>query len=127
MHWVTQGKRQGNPDRYGTILIYLSDASSGLVGGATVFPSLGISITPKRGRALVFNSMSGGECLDASIHEADVVAVGSKTILQRWYYDKVFDGLGSRPPDAPQDLPVRRAGQPRVACDADTARRQDIA
>ena len=116
-------------DRYGTILMYLSDAASGLTGGATEFPALGVSITPRRGRALVFNSMSpsGGECLDASTHEAVKVATGTKTILQRWYYQfgQSGDGrtwdwkqLGSRPPDAPSDLPARRKGQPRVSCDA---------
>ena len=110
-------------DRHGTILMYLSDASSGLESGATVFPSLGVSITPKRGRALVFNSMARGACLDASIHEAVKVAAGTKIILQRWYYQAAFEGLGSRPPDAPKDLPVRREGQARVSCDADTTSR----
>ena len=119
-------------DRHGTILIYLSDASSGLAGGATEFPSLGISIAPKRGRALVFNSMARGECLDASTHEAVKVAAGTKIILQRWYYQTAFEG---RQPlsrqttfEAPKDLPVRREGQPRVSCDvvrgAETACRQ---
>jgi hypothetical protein len=129
--------RQGNGvththkhDRYATILMYLTDSDQdGLVGGATKFPRLGVDIVPKRGRALVFNSMSFDECLDASMHEASEVTNGTKVILQRWYYQYGKDGdnstwdwsyLGTRPPNAPVDLPPRKSQQPRVYCDGTT-------
>ena len=69
-------------DRFATILVYLRDVAQ---GGETVFPQLGLSVKPKKGRALVWNSMnSDGECDPTSIHNAAPVIEGRKYILQRW-------------------------------------------
>lgn len=62
--------------------MYLKDVAE---GGETVFPQLGLSVTPKKGLALVWNSMSkDGKCDPTSIHNAAEVVEGQKYILQRW-------------------------------------------
>ena len=69
-------------DRYATALIYLQDVKE---GGETEFPILGISVKPKQGRLLVWNSMDKeGNCDPTSLHKAAVVEKGRKYILQRW-------------------------------------------
>ena len=51
-------------DRAGTLLVYLGDVEE---GGETSFPVLGISVKPKRGRAVMFGSLdSEGRCLPQS-------------------------------------------------------------
>lgn len=102
-------------DRYATILVYLRDVER---GGETVFPELGISVRPVKGRALVWNSMdSEGNCDPTTIHKAKRVESGHKIILQRWYYYMNFPSLGRRPPPPPNHLPPRSPNQPLVQCD----------
>lgn len=100
-------------DRFATILIYLKDVRE---GGQTIFPKLGISVTPKQGLALVWNSMTAtGECDPSSLHNAAKVVQGHKYILQRWYYYQNFPSLGKRFQEPA--LPPRKENQPRVTCD----------
>lgn len=69
-------------DRYATVLVYLQDVEK---GGETTFPQLGIKVKPKKGRALIWNSMtSDGNCDPTSIHNAAKVEQGHKFIIQRW-------------------------------------------
>ena len=69
-------------DRFATVLVYLRDVEK---GGETAFPHLGISIKPRKGLALVWNSMNKhGECEPLSLHKASKVVRGHKFILQRW-------------------------------------------
>eukprot|EP00112_Aurelia_sp_Birch-Aquarium-sp1_P010796 Seg2294.3 transcript_id=Seg2294.3/GoldUCD/mRNA.D3Y31 product="putative prolyl 4-hydroxylase 10" protein_id=Seg2294.3/GoldUCD/D3Y31 len=69
-------------DRFATILVYLQDVKS---GGETKFPKLGISVKPKKGRALVWNNMKpDGSCDPMSVHNAAKVVNGRKVIIQRW-------------------------------------------
>lgn len=60
-------------DRYFTILCYLNDDFN---GGHTWFPSLNHSITPKRGKMIVFPA--------AFIHQAQPVLAGEKYVLVAW-------------------------------------------
>jgi len=100
-------------DRFATILVYLRDVEE---GGETKFPQLGISVKPRKGLALIWNSMnSRGECDPTSLHNAAKVVKGHKFIIQRWYYYHNFPTLGKRP-QQPM-LPKRGAYQPRVSCD----------
>lgn len=100
-------------DRYATILVYLKNVAE---GGETKFPQLGLSVKPKKGLALVWNSMSeNGRCDPTSIHNAAQVIQGRKYILQRWYYYHNFPSLGKRMPEP--SLPKRKSNQPRVSCD----------
>ncbi|EDO49036.1 predicted protein [Nematostella vectensis] len=107
---------EGEPekrDRYATILVYLQDVEE---GGETDFPLLGIKVKPKKGLALVWNSMDArGNCDPLSLHDAKQVTKGHKYIIQRWYYYHNFPALGSRPREP--DLPKRKPDQPRVSCD----------
>lgn len=104
---------QDKRDRFGTILVYLQDVEE---GGQTEFPELGISVKPRKGRAIVWNNMnSRGNCEPVSVHEAAAVKNGHKYIIQRWYYYKNFYQLGKRAREP--DLPTREPGQPRVNCD----------
>ncbi|XP_072179464.1 uncharacterized protein [Diadema setosum] len=100
-------------DRFATILVYLQDVKE---GGETQFPELGVSVKPKRGRAVVWNNMDAtGYCEPQSVHKAAAVINGHKFILQRWYYHESFFQLGKRPPQA--DIPAREPGQAKVNCD----------
>jgi hypothetical protein len=100
-------------DRFGTILVYLQDVKD---GGETRFPELNITVKPKAGRALIWNSMdSEGNCDPTTVHSADKVIRGRKVILQRWYYYHNFPTLGQR--QLAPDLPVRLPRQPVVQCD----------
>ncbi|XP_031556482.1 probable prolyl 4-hydroxylase 7 [Actinia tenebrosa] len=100
-------------DRYATVLVYLQDVEE---GGETEFPLLGIKVKPKKGLALVWNSMDqDGNCEPLSLHDAKKVKKGHKYIIQRWYYYKSFLTLGKRPPEP--SLPKRKREQPRVSCD----------
>nr|XP_026694930.1 uncharacterized protein LOC100175515 [Ciona intestinalis] len=104
-------------DRFATILVYLNDV---IEGGQTQFTELGVSITPKKGKALVWTNMdSEGHCDVTSYHQASPVIKGRKCILQRWYYYENFPALGKRYPSPP--LPVRSPTTPRVACDEFTS------
>lgn len=54
-------------------------------GGETKFPQLGISVKPRKGLALIWNSMnSRGECDPTSLHNAAKMIKGHKFIIQRW-------------------------------------------
>ena len=49
------------------------------------FSELGISVKPRKGRAVVWNNMDkNGNCESMSAHVADIVTNGHKYILQRW-------------------------------------------
>jgi hypothetical protein len=50
-------------DRFATAMIYLTDEEhDGIAGGADWFGGMNLTIKPKRGRAVVFNSMTGNKC-----------------------------------------------------------------
>ena len=69
-------------DRFATVLVYLKDVEE---GGETQFPELEISVKPRKGLALVWNSMNAvGMCDPTSIHNAAKVIKGHKFIIQRW-------------------------------------------
>lgn len=73
--------------RYGgqrakTVLVYLNDDFE---GGATEFPSLGLSIVPRRGAALVFNNLTAnGEIASHSQHCGAPVISGEKWLASKW-------------------------------------------
>lgn len=100
-------------DRMATVIVYLDTVEK---GGETRFPELGISVRPRKGRALVWNNMDrDGNCDSMSAHVANSVSNGKKYILQRWYYYQSFYSLGKRPPRT--EKPKRKTGQARVSCD----------
>ncbi len=60
-------------DRYFTVLCYLNDDFR---GGHTSFPTLGFSVTPQKGKAVLFPS--------TYVHRAEPVLEGNKYILVSW-------------------------------------------
>lgn len=68
--------------RVATLVMYLNDV---IEGGETVFPDIGLSITPRRGSAAYFayfNSL--GQVDPATLHAGAPVLAGEKWIATKW-------------------------------------------
>ncbi|HUQ29726.1 MAG TPA: 2OG-Fe(II) oxygenase [Usitatibacter sp.] len=66
-----------------TFMIYLNDPEG---GGETEFPDLGLKVSPKRGRAVLWNNLhSTGQGNDATRHQSLPVTAGTKTIITKWF------------------------------------------
>ena len=64
-------------------MIYLNDPEG---GGETEFPDLGMKVSPKRGRAVVWNNLhASGQGNDATRHQSLPVTGGTKTIITKWF------------------------------------------
>ncbi|EDV30352.2 uncharacterized protein Dana_GF23245 [Drosophila ananassae] len=69
-------------ERIVTVLFYLGDVE---LSGSTVFPFLNISITPKKGSAVMwYNLHNSGDVHQKTQHCACPVVVGSKYVLTKW-------------------------------------------
>lgn len=65
-----------------TIMVYLNDVDS---GGETNFPKLGLNITPKKGKAVVWNNLhEDGSGNYQVIHSGKPVIKGEKWIITKW-------------------------------------------
>lgn len=68
--------------RIGTLLIYLNDVPA---GGETIFPKLGLSVTPKKGTALYFHYTNSKDQVDRmSLHSSIPVINGEKWVATKW-------------------------------------------
>jgi prolyl 4-hydroxylase len=66
-----------------TFMIYLNDPAA---GGETEFPDIGLKVTPKLGRAVVWNNLlRTGEGNEATRHQSLPVTAGTKTIITKWF------------------------------------------
>ena len=66
-----------------TFMIYLNDPEA---GGETEFPDLGMKVSPKLGRAVLWNNLhSSGQGNDATRHQSLPVTAGTKTIITKWF------------------------------------------
>ena len=66
-----------------TAMVYLNDVEE---GGETVFPKCDISFKPKRGTAVVWNNLNlDGSVNHNSVHRANPVLKGTKTIITKWF------------------------------------------
>jgi prolyl 4-hydroxylase len=81
-------KRGGQ--RVATLLIYLNDVPE---GGETAFPSAGISVISRQGRAVYFRYTNGQGQLDPlSFHGGAPVLSGEKWIMTQWMREGKFTG-----------------------------------
>ena len=82
-----QEARKGQ--RVATVLVYLNDMNNG--SGKTVFPEIGVEVTPERGKALYFrNALSDGSVDPRSLHEGSpVLGEGTeKWAVNIWIRDR---------------------------------------
>jgi len=68
--------------RVATLIMYLNDVEA---GGATIFPDVGIDVTPRRGSAVYFSYCNSKGQLDpATLHGGAPVLAGEKWIATKW-------------------------------------------
>ncbi|SFJ74173.1 prolyl 4-hydroxylase [Paenibacillus sp. UNC496MF] len=69
-------------NRISTLVMYLNDVEE---GGETVFPSLRLAVTPKKGNAVYFEYFYGDPRLnELTLHGGSPVAAGEKWIATQW-------------------------------------------
>lgn len=74
--------------RVSTLVMYLNDVED---GGETLFPTLGLSVTPKKGSALYFEYCnSQGQVDPLTLHGGNPVVAGSKWIATKWMRQNRF-------------------------------------
>ncbi|KAG8185446.1 hypothetical protein JTE90_022377 [Oedothorax gibbosus] len=75
----------GTGNRIATWLIYLSDVEA---GGSTIFPDIGVQITPTKGSAgFWFNLFKNGYGDYRTKHAACPVLVGKKWVANKWFHE----------------------------------------
>lgn len=89
---ATHGGRMGQ--RTYTFMIYLNDVAE---GGQTEFPQLGVSLTPKLGTAVIWNSLNpDGSPNYHTLHHAKPVTKGFKAVITKWF--RARSALDQAPP-----------------------------
>ena len=74
--------------RVSTLIIYLSDVEE---SGETIFPSIGLTVTPKKGSALYFEYCNSlGQVDPLTLHGGNPVKKGSKWIATKWMREHKF-------------------------------------
>jgi prolyl 4-hydroxylase len=74
--------------RTSSLVIYLNDVER---GGETVFPEVGLAVTPRQGHALHFEyTNSRGDVDLKSVHAAAPVQAGEKWVLTKWMREREF-------------------------------------
>lgn len=74
--------------RVSTLVTYLNDAPE---GGQTVFPQLGLAVSPFRGNACYFEYCDGDGRVDArSLHASAPVTRGDKWVMTKWMREHRF-------------------------------------
>lgn len=74
--------------RVSTLIVYLNDVAA---GGETVFPAVGLSVTPRRNNAVYFEYANSRLQVDVnSIHAGAPVVDGEKWIATKWMRSQRF-------------------------------------
>ncbi|XP_067219960.1 prolyl 4-hydroxylase subunit alpha-1-like [Chanodichthys erythropterus] len=77
-------------ERIATFLIYMSDVE---IGGATVFPKVGVALQPEKGSAVFWYNLHKNGTLDLkTLHAGCPVLMGNKWVANKWFheYGQVF-------------------------------------
>jgi prolyl 4-hydroxylase len=83
-YWAEIQKSGGQ--RTWTAMIFLNEPEG---GGATNFPSVKITVTPRRGNMLVWNNLNIiGEPNQFALHEGLPVTAGVKYIITKWHRER---------------------------------------
>ncbi|WP_028312652.1 2OG-Fe(II) oxygenase [Derxia gummosa] len=84
------GRRQleRGGQRVATLIMYLNEVEA---GGATVFPSIGLEVKPRKGCALYFESLDDAENVDPrTLHGGAPVGKGEKWIATKWIRERAY-------------------------------------
>ncbi len=74
--------------RVSTLVMYLNEVED---GGETVFPMLGLAITPKKGSAIYFEYCDNNGKIDTStLHAGAPVVAGEKWIATKWMHQNPY-------------------------------------
>ena len=74
--------------RVGTIVIYLNDVDA---GGGTLFPELGLEVSPQKGGAVFFTNVTPeGNPDRLALHGGSPVISGVKFVATKWLRESVF-------------------------------------
>jgi prolyl 4-hydroxylase len=79
-----------NGQRVSTLIVYLNDVQE---GGATTFPTIGLSVIPKRGSAVYFEyGNSLGQVDPLTFHAGAPVIKGEKWVVTQWMSERKHTG-----------------------------------
>lgn len=85
-YWQQERRRGGQ--RSWTAMVFLNAPDA---GGATDFPELGLSVTPRPGAVLAWNNMDrDGYPNPATLHAGLPVTRGSKYVITQWYRQEAW-------------------------------------
>lgn len=74
--------------RVSTLMVYLSNVTR---GGETIFPEVGLSVSPRKGNAVYFEYANSRQQLDArSLHAGAPVIEGEKWAMTKWMRSRPF-------------------------------------
>ena len=74
--------------RVSTLIVYLNDVEG---GGETIFPPLGLAITPKKGAAIYFEYVDDkGQVDEHTLHGGAPVIAGEKWIATKWMRENKY-------------------------------------